>query len=311
MQLENNGKINFIIAEHHQFSAKLPRGGHIVLHLLANKLAQRGHNAYIFADPMYPHPNIRVIPQDYWLDPDPDSNIAKWSYEPFVYPLDQTISIFPSNYLGNPFNTIHNVRLVMDHVEEENLSSWDDNDYVAIGGWTTWNVGKKVDFRLPVFDCKLDLFQDRKNPRAGYCHALWKYTPDNHKEILEPFQSTDITQWPKLGGFEYLANALNQHEYFLTFDRKTFLTTAAVLCGCKAIIIDPNKNPFPEKIQTPGEFRTENPLNYFGVAFGMEDLAWAEDSLHLARKNVENLTAAAEKFIDEFVLYWEKKLNIS
>ena len=61
MNLENNGKINFLIGIYTPFSRALT-GGIVAMHKLAYELADRGHNVYIFCEPEYPHPNIKVIP---------------------------------------------------------------------------------------------------------------------------------------------------------------------------------------------------------------------------------------------------------
>ena len=317
MNLLDNGKINFIVAEHHQFSKKLPRGGHIVLHLLANKLAQRGHNSYIFADPLYPHENLRNIPQSYWIDPNPDSNISTWTFEPFSYPQNRTVSIFPNDYVGNPFNTIHNVRLILSHVYKKEEELWGEEDLVVKGGWSNFfSHKKKFDFFLPIVDYKIEEFYDTKEVRNGYCHILWKYTPENHEEILAPYNSRDVSDWMNQGGFDYLKKMFNSHEYFLTFDKKTYFTTLAAMCGCKAIILEPNSNvsydeglPFMcEKKQTPAEFRSQNTLNLFGVAFGVEDVEWANQTVHFAHNHVKSLSETSESLLDEFVNYWETKL---
>ena len=310
MNLLDNQNINFIIGEHHRFSNKRPRGGHIVLHLLAYKLAERSHNVYMFAEPMYPHLNIYKIPQDYWEDPDPHSNIAKWTFEPFSYPLNKTVSVYPSDYSGNPFGTTHVTRWILDHTDVDIESSWQDTDvyFFNIAFFSTHKNSEKKFLNL--IDYHFDELYDTNQQRKGFCYIPLKYTPENHKDIVKVFDAHIIDDWVAKGGYEYLRSVLNKYEYMLTFDTKTFLTQAAVLCGCKAIILESPRSPDFQKSLTPTQFRIGNPLQMFGTAFGIQDIAWADKTLHLARDYHKELAIIDEKTVDDFVSFWKNRLNV-
>ena len=61
MKLPNNDKLNFLVEVHVGFNDVLT-GGVVAMHMLAYKLAERGHNVFIFCKPEYPHENITIIP---------------------------------------------------------------------------------------------------------------------------------------------------------------------------------------------------------------------------------------------------------
>jgi hypothetical protein len=104
------------------------------------------------------------------------------------------------------------------------------------------------------------------------------------------------------GDFLKLAEEFNKFEFLITFDPKSYITTAATLCGCKVIIL----NPDPDK--TPLQYRLENPIQMFGVSYGWDDLKWSDKTIDLSRSNIESLQKRDSETIDNFLRSWELKL---
>lgn len=322
MILQNNEKINFIIGEHREFSTKMSRGGHIMIHLLARKIAERGHNVYIFAKPIYPHDNINLIPQTYWEDPAEDSNIATWSYDQFFFPIEKTVSIYPSEIVGNPYGTKHNVRWILDNVDPTIEETWEDDDVYYIDPWSRGRfkgLRKKDINLLSVIDYFFEDFYAENKHRKGFCYIHHKYTPENAEEIISQFNPTVIAPFDLRDNDpnsflkkknEYLRNFFNEHEYILTFDDKSYLPVAAALCGCKAVILRSPVSPDFHKKLTPTEYRLENNLAMFGVAYGIEDISWANSTIHLTRDHLKELEKIDEKSIDRFIEFWKTRLNM-
>jgi hypothetical protein len=110
----------------------------------------------------------------------------------------------------------------------------------------------------------------------------------------------------------------NQYEYFLTYDQKSYYSIMATLCGCKTIILNPGKpyefapNANTELNEdteiTPTEFRLQNYLQQYGIAYGWDDLQWAKDTLPLVRNYIEDLEIIDDKTVDNFIKYWTKKI---
>ena len=99
-----------------------------------------------------------------------------------------------------------------------------------------------------------------------------------------------------------MAEKFNEYEYFITFDDKTFLTTAAAMCGCKSIILKNNLvNPF--------DYRNKNRIQGVGVSYGIDDLDWAERTISSMPKYIDFLIESDDKTINEFINFWNKKLN--
>jgi hypothetical protein len=304
MRLNNDeGKLNFIVST--QYSIAHPeKGASIVLNRLAYEIAKKGHNVYVFNKPYFPHENIKVIPTR--LADENNLVQSKFIWDLFTFPLNKTISIYNQVAFGNPYNTIHNVRWVLHDFSQEQWNNFGKDDVI-------YNFG---DFKVPentkqsqltVFDYKLDKFKNLNNSyRKGFCSlrqdGKTRTTPENSEEFLKTFTSDDISDWYNKGGYDYLLETLNKYEYLITFEDKTYLTTIAALCGTKSIILN-NKN-----YSSPIDFRIKNPIQLFGVAYGLDDIGWANKTINLVRENIINLEKRDLMTVDNFVKYWEKKI---
>jgi len=318
MQLKNNGKINFVIDLFINFKDQMS-GGLVALHRLSYELAEKGHNVYIFCEPEYPHDNIHVIPCTTRIE----GSRFYSSWEGFSYSSNNTVSIYTEHNLNNPFGTKHITRWILYHTKKEFEEQYSNNEYYFnYGGCFTYRGYN--DGYLTTVDYNLDNFyiENNSNKRYGYCHILHKNTPTDGDEIIKNFNSKDLGKnWFDNGGFDYLRQEFNKYEYFITFDQNTYLTTAAALCGCKSIILNPNhrdfdvKNAYTESRYykeplTPTEYRLGFPRNMFGVAYGIEDLKWAEDTIHLVRDHIIELEKIDKKTVDKFIDFWNEKCYV-
>lgn len=312
---ESTNKINFLFFLYSEGST----GGLVVMHKLAYELANRGHNVYLLCEPDYPHENIKVIKSNIVNTEGFVSNVT-WEY--FSYSQTNTVSIYPQITWYNPFNTENVVRWILYDTEKVIEDTFGLNDeYFYFGDFKTFN--NRGNKKLTVFDYKLDkLYVENKSYRKGFCHLIHKHTPPNGESLIKTFSSFDLTDWREKGGIDYLRNKFNEYEYFLTYDQKSFYTVAATLCGCKSIILNagpsyefsPNANSIlyeNERNLTPTEYRLNNPIQMFGVAYGIEDLSWANETLKYSRNHIQELEKIDSKTINNFIKFWEKKLNIS
>jgi len=299
MKLKNEkGKLNFIVDTLCSIGLE-HRGGSIAVHRLAYEIASKGHNVYVFNQPIYPHENITVIPTNkkerdngWW---------AQFEWEGFEYNYENTITIYTQITWGNPFGTKHNCRWVLHDYDESQWSAHGPEDLIYNYGSFKVPENTKQE-KLTTFDYNLDLFINKNENRKGFCSITHKFTPDWGHDFIKQFDSKDLTSLLLGGKLNEIADEFNKFEYFITFDYKSYITTAAALCGCKVIILNPDKN------MTPLEYRINNPIQMCGVAYGWDDLEWAEKTLPLVRKNIENLIQIDKNTINKFISAWENKL---
>ena len=295
-----NNKLNFIINLHLSIK-EMRNGGLMVLHKLAFELANKGNNVYIFTEPYYPHPNITTIPSERknpnWLS----NNAEHYTFTlPDLTPSN-TISVYAEIQEGNPYKTKYNTRWILYNTNHQIESTWGEKDvYFNISNFKTQR--KSTEGMLRVEDFNFDLLYNENKKRSGFCYILHKNTPTNGEEFLKFFNAINLTGWQNKG-YDYLRKELNKYEYLLLFDHKTFNSTAALLCGTKVINLFPNP-PIP-----PKQYREENPLSKFGLAQGLLDITYANETIHLARPHIESQAKNDDETIEKFISYWQKKLS--
>jgi len=295
----DNNKITFIIDTIHSIGFE-SKGASIACHKLAYELSNQGHYVYIFNDPLFPHPNIEIIPVE-----KKDEDDGWWSsfyWEPFIFNFNRTVSIYTQITWGNPMNTIHNVRWLLHDYDENQWGTFGREDQIFNFGTFAVPEGIKQS-PLTVFDYNFDKLYNTNNPRRkGFGHIIHKNTPNWGKDFLNQFGSVEIPHYNGKKDLDYLLDEFNKYEYLLTFDDKSYYTSAAGLCGTKSVILNPNKDI------TPIDYRMKNPIQMCGVAYGFDDIKWANDTIGLVRENLLQLEQRDKKTILNLIEYWKNKL---
>jgi hypothetical protein len=280
--------LEFIISINVNFSQVLT-GGVLVLHKLAYEIANKGYQVTIFTDPEFPHENIRVM-----------KGMSENNLD-FPYNPEKTV-IIPSIDWKNNSNIKNVARWVLYHIDSNLLKNVDEKDEFFNFGTFNSSIQKTIK-KLTTIDYQKDIFYNRNNRRTKkYCHIFLKKTPNNAIDIINYFESFGLDDYKTKGCFHYLAEKFNEYEYFLTFDDKTFLTTAAAMCGCKSIILKNDSS-------CPIEFRKENPIQQFGVAYGLSDLDWADKTIEFVPKHIDYLIRKDDETVNDFINFWENKLK--
>lgn len=309
------GKITFVLAIYTPF-AKALSGGIVAMHRLAFLLAERGHNVYIFCEPEFPHPNIRIIPSETVKT---EGFVEMYNWEAFNYDTNFTVSIYPQILRGNPFNTKHVARWILYDTESDIEANYGyDDEYFNYNNFKTFrDVPLK---KLTVFNYYFDeLYKTNNGRRKSFCHIIHKHTPPNGDRIFQELGSEDLGNWKTSGSYQFLREKLNEYEYFLTYDQKSFYTLAAGLCGTKSIILNPGpsyefaQNAFSQSesynnILTPTEFRLNNPIQMCGVAYGWDDISWANKTIDFVPEYLKELEKIDNKTVDNFISFWKRKI---
>lgn len=263
-------------------------GGVLVLHKLAYEIASRGYKVTIFTEPEYPHENIIVQ-----LESD-ENNLN------FDFDREYTV-IVPTHNWKNTIGIKNVARWALYHINSEEMSNVEDTDVVFNYG--SFNIGKEnINKSLTVFDYHEDIFFDQKKERKKkYCYITNKNHPSNWKEIFETKYGADnLTNWKTIG-YKYLADKLNDYEYLLTYDNKSFYTLASTMCGTKVILLGQNN-------ESNLKYKLNTPYNLFGVACGFEEIEWAEKTVGLVPQLLSELKKSDEKTVNDFIKYWEEKI---
>lgn len=264
-------------------------GGVLALHKLAYKIASRGHKVTIFTEPEYPHENIVVQSNS-------DENNLNFNFD-----SDVTVIVPSHNWKNN--GRLQNVaRWALYHIDKDDMYNIEDTD--EIFNYGSFNVGNKnVVKTLTVFDYHEDLFVNQNKSRdKKYCYITNKNHPNNWREIFENYYGADnLTDW-KTKGYSYLADRLNEYEYLLTYDDKSFYSLAATMCGTKVILLG-------KEGDSNLKYKLNTPYNLFGVSCGFDDIEWSEKTIGLVPLLVKELKKSDDKTVNDFIKYWEEKIN--
>jgi len=307
MILHNEGRLIFLMEVHVTPPLDLSkgkeswRGGDLVMHKLAYKLAERGQRVVIFTEPVFPHENISFTPSTYIDDR------TFWSLSEIIqFPLNETISIYPQIQPGQPLNTKFNARwFLSDDLNHPWIESEDD----AYFNFSTWKTDRPTQYLKAIHYNFENLYKTNNGKRKGFCHILYKYTPEDYESILKSFNSENLSDWHDKGGVSYLREKLNEYEYLITFDKHTAMSYLPGLCGCKTIIYNADEH-IEWKNMTPKEYRLKHPHRKYGCAFGIEDISWANKTIDLVPDHLKEMQKEDDKTVDNFIEFWEKKTGL-
>lgn len=263
-------------------------GGVVALHKLAYEIASRGYKVNIFTSPVYPHKNIRVQDREKFVTS--DLNLVE--NLDFDFDPKYTFIIPPFDW-DNTQNYPNICRWALHHLDKNAIRNVKSTDKIYnFGNFDL--CGLKEDGKLTTLEYHKDLFKNENKVRNGrVCYLLNKYTPPYAQEIIKLLNADSLQHWKQNGAFNFLKEKFNEYEYFVTFDSKTFHTLAAAMCGCKSIILQNKLNP--------EVYRELNPLQKYGVAYGINDLTYAEQTLNKVSEHVEFLIEEDNKTIDNFI----------
>jgi len=200
------------------------KGGHMVLHKLAAVLLEQGFDA--------------------WLRPDTPGN---WHINPLLrtqvtyesQPDD--VVIYHDRIIGNPWEASRVIRWMLYLVEPQEGVHLFYSPQFGPGPY------------LNIIDPRLDVFQDRQQPRRGTCWAWRKAGMKDQGWREKPKEGTEIPQGLFL---VELADIFNRYENFISYDGASWLSVQAALCGCDSIVPRPVGGTFPY----PGIARNEQEL---------------------------------------------------
>lgn len=262
-------------------------GGHVVLHKLVKILSDLDYNVLVTQLPIFDC-RYTFVGLDYVI-PEED--------------LEHTIVVYPEQIIGNPTKSKNVSRWILYHTSKDVEDTWDKSDekFKFIPGFS---IESDVKNTLTVIDGKLEIFYNKGfgEERNGYCHINKKKYPKGEK-LLGYLNSKDLSDFMEKGGFKYLSEEFNNHEYFITYDDATYYSVMAALCGCRSVILNPDNRITPE------EYRQLYPVRKYGVAYGWTDLKHADLTRDLLREHVLKYEKNSVDSVKNFIQFWKYKIE--
>jgi len=148
---------------------------------------------------------------------------------------------------------------------------------------------------LHIIESKSDFYKDYNIERK--IKACIKYRKkSNEKDQLTKIHPEGSIEKGYNVQDQELISIFNSCQQFYSYDYETYLSQLAALCGCESIIVpykDIKKEDIIEKL----------PALKYGVAYGLEDLEYANSTRHLLREHLQKLE---DSQYDETKIAFEK-----
>lgn len=282
-------------------------GGIVVLHKLAQLLAEFGEEVYLLTTNIDPTstPKYTWIRSINTLPTTGDIELDEEEKE-------TTVVIYPEIIDGNPLKAKHVVRWLLSSTNFNTPRTYDYNDSVwgLHKGYTAGTSIRpdgspvKMDGVLHIVSIDFELFRNRHESRMpnSQCYALRK-AGELDVKLIHQADALCIDQYERKGGHQFLADVFNKYETFLCYDNNTFLGVIATLCGCKTIIV-----PIDEKITT-SQFHACPHTEGISFGFSKEEERWAENTKDLLfdvlKKSEQQSLQTVQNFITD--IYSRKK----
>lgn len=229
-------------------------GGQVAMHKLCHDIRQLGYEAYITSEQTHPKLNTVFVG---------DKRLSK----------KNCVVIYPEIVHGNPLNANYVVRWVLNTpgvcggVGEGFYNNLNDKDLIYKYS-PFFEYKGKVDGILRCSFIDYDIFTNRHITRdIDECFlikkgGMQKQLHTNNAVNLANFQH----DWHRA------AELFNRCKRFYCYDNECFWVTLAALCGCVSVVIP---NTTLESVSWKEHF----PYNKCGVAFGLEEVKHAEETI--------------------------------
>lgn len=240
------------------------------------------------------------------------------------YNDNKTIVIYSEGSPNNPLNKNKVIRWMLSeiglNVPAYSIGGWGKKELVyffcsevRFKNWPTSinRIYKTLNllYLNPIF-----LNVESKNERKEYCHTFRKHWV--HKEIrqIHPVDSFEIH---KSLTNEELKQIFTSYKYFVSYDPITYINVLAALCGCISIVYPIegcNKMSWLQKTHA-WEYLKENNLgtNYYGIAYGLEEIEYAKNTMHLVQKQQNEINDFIAKksvrLLTNDILNWDMNEN--
>lgn len=281
-------------------------GGTVVQYFLAQKLEKLGHN-------------VRICTKNHI----PNTIFCKYYNNDF--PInDDTIVIYCEGVIGNPLNARKVVRWMLSELGQnvpiDFLNTWSKKELVYY-----FNYEKKL-YEQPkkigsIYKLLTSLYLDPSirqinfDERTGICYTIRKAHEIHKKGIRKahPSNSFEITRDHSKND---CIKIFNTHKWFMCYDSITFLYVMSALCGCIPVIYKVEGLSKKDWINTTAfadYFKYKDDYTLYGVAYGKEEMKFAEDTIHLANDQLREIIAFCNnKTIEPFsydIQNFDKMIN--
>jgi hypothetical protein len=285
---------NIIIYPHSSYSED--NGGINVMYYLAKVLSEHCKNVRIY-------PAYKEI----------QNNIFNNYYKQNEFDVTNAIVIYCEGTIGNPLKSKYVVRWLLSELGKNvpigNIGTFSKNDLVYYLN-TEHKIEKQPILKNNVYKLLSIIYinpiykNHNLSTRNGWCFTKRKIR--YHKRVfkIHPNDAYEISK-NTIKTCDALCEIFNKYKYFVSYDPLTFHTFNAILCGCISIVHPMqgmNKYDWFKTTALYEYFENHKEEQLYGVAYGINELKWATDTIHLAPIQINKIVDYyKEKHIPTFI----------
>ena len=272
---------NIVIYPHGPYSED--DGGINVMYYLAKVLTENNKNVR-----MYPtYGSIK-------------NNIFNNYYKSNEFDLTGSIVIYCEGTIGNPLNSKYVIRWLLSEIGKnvpvEYVQSFGKNELVYYFN-TEHKIEEQPLLKNVVYKLLSLLYlnpiytNNNLSTRNGWCFTKRKISYHSHIVKIHPEDAYEFSKRNVQTNkdFSYM---FNEYKYFVSYDPLTFHTFNAAMCGCISIvhpIYGMNKTEWMKTTALTEYFNKYQEEKLYGIAYGIEELEWATNTIHLASDQIKKI----------------------
>jgi len=213
--------------------------------------------------------------------------------------LNNTITIYGETIKGNPLNSKNVVRWILAELgiiyNKDIYNTWGKDNLVYY-----FNTERKFEeyphkigniYKQLSLLCINDKIKnyDVQRIHNSWCHTFRKSNYHSFIKSMHPDESFEITREHNQENYIHF---FNQYEYFISYDPLTFMNIIAALCGCISIIYPiegVSKYEWLKMTATWPYLKENNLENLYGIAYGMDDIEYARNTIHLVKNQWDEI----------------------
>lgn len=205
--------------------------------------------------------------------------------------LEDAIVVYPEIVNGNPLGTDKVVRWLLNRpgvVAGEVSFGPDDLFFFFDEQFNDLKLNPVSCNHLHILELMRNTYQDTGiKDRHGTSYMIRK----GKGKVLDQHEANSV----RIDGMPHqeVAKLFNSCKYFVSYDVYTLYSRYAAMCGCIPVII-------PDEGVTKEQWQPK-PENRYGIAYGWEDVAWAQQTRQQLLEHLEHVELSNRASVDNFI----------
>lgn len=260
-------------------------GGIVVLHNLAKDLLELGYRVMLYNPEGHRYENPFCGQFAEFSDVD-----------------DRAVVVYPEVVEGNPLKALNVVRWMLCdigvHTSPDIYKSWNAKDLVF--HFSSFNSTYNPEDLTILYTLWIDPKIENKGlKRSGSCYLFRKASLfHEYIRMIHPMDAVMIDHCSN----EEIIQIFNEKETFYNYDPHSYYDAIAVMCGCPAVVYPLAGVSKLDWLKSKASFQAFNGKkdNMSGIAYGVNDLKHALETLSLAREEQKQAVEFGKSTVKNF-----------